>query len=218
MRNYHPNNSHVRGTAALFLMRIPAHVSTRCSRAAVDMLSGRDTSSIILLDKLWNMQSNELAMTCPHYNMSYAMQLGINFLTHMSTTILWWLTTDFTHRDTNKMVTFCWIRFCAVQLPIKWHRRMKVQQWNALMLSLLQIRSINQLTQLINMENEILWYIWRSSSCHRRYNFDCHISRVCCQKGPTRYAYAWLIGPFWQDTLHMCQVRYLVIDIQSFIF
>ena len=27
------------------------------------------------------------------------------------------------------------------------------------------------------------------------------ISRVSCQKGPTRHAYAWWIGPFWQDTL-----------------
>ena len=29
------------------------------------------------------------------------------------------------------------------------------------------------------------------------------ISRVSCQKGPTRHAYAWQIGPFWQDTLVM---------------
>ena len=28
-----------------------------------------------------------------------------------------------------------------------------------------------------------------------------HISRVSCQKGPTCHAYAWQIGPFWQDTL-----------------
>ena len=27
------------------------------------------------------------------------------------------------------------------------------------------------------------------------------ISRVSCQKGPTRHAYAWQTGPFWQDTL-----------------
>ena len=27
------------------------------------------------------------------------------------------------------------------------------------------------------------------------------ISRVSCQKGPTRHAYAWQIWPFWQDTL-----------------
>ena len=26
---------------------------------------------------------------------------------------------------------------------------------------------------------------------------------VSCQKGPTRHAYAWLIGPFWQDTLEL---------------
>ena len=28
-------------------------------------------------------------------------------------------------------------------------------------------------------------------------------SRVSCQKGPTRHAYTWQIGPFWQDTLEM---------------
>ena len=26
---------------------------------------------------------------------------------------------------------------------------------------------------------------------------------VSCQKGPTRHAYAWQIGPFWQDTLEI---------------
>ena len=31
------------------------------------------------------------------------------------------------------------------------------------------------------------------------------ISMVSCQKGPTRHAYAWLIGPFWQDTPVMRQ-------------
>ena len=29
------------------------------------------------------------------------------------------------------------------------------------------------------------------------------ISRVSCQKGPTHHAYAWQIGPFWQDALDM---------------
>ena len=28
-------------------------------------------------------------------------------------------------------------------------------------------------------------------------------SMVSCQKGPSRHAYAWQIGPFWQDTLDM---------------
>ena len=28
-----------------------------------------------------------------------------------------------------------------------------------------------------------------------------HMSMVSCYKGPTRHAYAWQIGPFWQDTL-----------------
>ena len=26
---------------------------------------------------------------------------------------------------------------------------------------------------------------------------------VSCQKGPTHHAYAWQIGPFWQDTLNI---------------
>ena len=28
---------------------------------------------------------------------------------------------------------------------------------------------------------------------------------VSCQKGPTGHAYAWPIGPFWQDTLKIWQ-------------
>ena len=28
-------------------------------------------------------------------------------------------------------------------------------------------------------------------------------SRVSCQKGPTRHAYAWQIGPIWKDTLEV---------------
>ena len=34
-----------------------------------------------------------------------------------------------------------------------------------------------------------------------------HISRVSCQKGPTCHAYAWQIGPFWQDTIDICSTR-----------
>ena len=29
---------------------------------------------------------------------------------------------------------------------------------------------------------------------------------LSCQKGPTRYAYAWRIGPFWQDTIDICEL------------
>ena len=34
-----------------------------------------------------------------------------------------------------------------------------------------------------------------------------HTSRVSSQKGPTRHAYAWQIGPFWQDTLKLCDTQ-----------
>ena len=46
---------------------------------------------------------------------------------------------------------------------------------------------------------------------HRLYT---QISMVSCQKGPTRYAYAWQIGPFWQDTIdimHMYREGQLLI-------
>ena len=33
------------------------------------------------------------------------------------------------------------------------------------------------------------------------WNVIIHIAMVSCQKGPTRHAYAWQLGPFWQDTL-----------------
>ena len=29
---------------------------------------------------------------------------------------------------------------------------------------------------------------------------------VSCQKGPTCHAYAWQIGPFWQDTHELVEV------------
>ena len=45
------------------------------------------------------------------------------------------------------------------------------------------------------------------------------MSRVSCQKGPTRHAYAWQIGPFWQDTLDVFMmnqhIQVLVIAWQS---
>ena len=35
------------------------------------------------------------------------------------------------------------------------------------------------------------------------FSLSLYISMVSCQKGPTRHAYAWQIGPFWQETLDM---------------
>ena len=34
----------------------------------------------------------------------------------------------------------------------------------------------------------------------------CSAYLVSCQKGPTHHAYAWQIGPFWQDTLDIIVV------------
>ena len=38
-------------------------------------------------------------------------------------------------------------------------------------------------------------------------DLNIHKSMVSCQKGPTRHADAWQIGPFWQDTLEICHRR-----------
>ena len=42
------------------------------------------------------------------------------------------------------------------------------------------------------------------------------ISMVSRQKGPYRHAYAWQIGPFWQETLDITfvgQVYYMLVDV-----
>ena len=36
------------------------------------------------------------------------------------------------------------------------------------------------------------------------------ISMVSCQKGPNRHAYAWQIGPFWQDTLDISIILWVI--------
>ena len=37
-----------------------------------------------------------------------------------------------------------------------------------------------------------------------------HNSTASCKKGPTRHAYAWQIGPFWQDTFEMRLLNYFL--------
>ena len=43
------------------------------------------------------------------------------------------------------------------------------------------------------------WFI----ECIRHIWYTPDTSMISCQKGPTRHAYAWQIGSFWQDTLDM---------------
>ena len=52
---------------------------------------------------------------------------------------------------------------------------------------------------IANLSCEISILAVTPRTVHCRYYT--HISRISCQKGPTRHAYAWQIGPFWQDTL-----------------
>ena len=39
-------------------------------------------------------------------------------------------------------------------------------------------------------------------------HFILHISMVSCQKDPTQHAYAWQIGPFWQDTIDFLSTNF----------
>ena len=48
----------------------------------------------------------------------------------------------------------------------------------------------------------VILQVWHKTLFYWFYQRYGHmISMVSCQKGPTRHAYAWQIGPFWQDTL-----------------
>ena len=39
---------------------------------------------------------------------------------------------------------------------------------------------------------------------------------VSCQKCPTRHAYAWQIGTFWQDTLNILSSEFQCTDIAAY--
>ena len=59
------------------------------------------------------------------------------------------------------------------------------------------------------------WYhtsTFTALPCSNAVRFATH-SMVSCQKGPTRHAYAWQIGPFWQDTLELIS-SHLIISCQ----
>ena len=56
-------------------------------------------------------------------------------------------------------------------------------------------------TPLLDPINVIRNYLAAISVVKLTVPHDSCISMVSCQKGPTRHAYAWQIGPFWQDTL-----------------
>ena len=47
------------------------------------------------------------------------------------------------------------------------------------------------------------YHLNTQSSITDRQLFATHSSRVSCQKGPTRHADTWQIGPFWLDTLEL---------------
>ena len=51
---------------------------------------------------------------------------------------------------------------------------------------------------LVQVSLAVMVLPWYYLSATWRYD-----SKVSCQKGPTRHAYEWQIGPFWQDTLEL---------------
>ena len=60
------------------------------------------------------------------------------------------------------------------------------------------------------------WRRYQDCSPSNSHCVTCPISMVSCQKGPTRHAYAWRVGPFWQDTIdltafHLCETEITVV-------
>ena len=53
---------------------------------------------------------------------------------------------------------------------------------------------------MLNLKSLICDFI---ASCKIDVDLEFIIWLVSCQKGPTRHAYVWQIGPFWQDNLNM---------------
>ena len=47
------------------------------------------------------------------------------------------------------------------------------------------------------------WFSYKKMHQNLRKYQSYKKSMVSCQKGPTRHAYAWQIGPFWQETLEI---------------
>ena len=52
------------------------------------------------------------------------------------------------------------------------------------------------ISMMIKFKVCMVYIVYKYTKC-----YNIHMSMVSCQKGPTRHAYAWQIGPFWQDTL-----------------
>ena len=76
----------------------------------------------------------------------------------------------------------------------------------------LNLRSLISLLRnfcfLLSSSNRFhIWWVSSQLSC----NGICQISMVSCQKGPTRHAYSWQIGPFWQDTINIWQGSHAVL-------
>ena len=67
---------------------------------------------------------------------------------------------------------------------------------------------IMQSYQLDSFNHIHIWQVSSQLSCGDpvKYKRDIQwlMSMVSCQKGPTRHAYTWQIGPFWQDTPDVC--------------
>ena len=75
----------------------------------------------------------------------------------------------------------------------KWQMNIwSVDSWNIGICTITYIKHV--------MLNDVITFQCGGKFMNISFHF-CEISRVYCQKGPTCHAYAWQIGPFWQDTL-----------------
>ena len=85
-------------------------------------------------------------------------------------------------------------------------------------LNMMKLFIICKICVILQAESDIcVWMtllakLWNIIHNQSSFNWRSLISMVSCQKGHTRHAYAWQIGPFWQDTLAMSSLGLSVWD------
>ena len=95
------------------------------------------------------------------------------------------------------------------------HAETEISFWQ-IFSSLLAPEIVKMITYSENNDVNLIKITFPFGATYKRGWSECRIyeymSMVSCQKGPTRHAYAWQIGPFCQDTL---DVRVPVICLST---
>ena len=99
---------------------------------------------------------------------------------------------------TNNDLALVWFDSLRKNTNLNWSKKNKYLPWIKLFLKycFLTLDLFIQRAKIYRLKYMRLDYLY--------------ISMVSCQKGPTRHAYAWHIGPFWQDAFDMYNVFMII--------